>query len=93
LKWINSVALNTSTGHLTITYNQKNSQGNPLTYETDLDWIDGVSLANDGTLTFHYTHTGNKSVTEKIKWVDNIEIADDGQITVNYNTGDSDLLT
>jgi len=48
IKWINNIELN-SQGHFQVTYNTK-TNGQSDTYSTDLDWIKGIKIDNEGTI-------------------------------------------
>ena len=81
IKWITSTTLNNTTGVFHINYNDGSNYG------TTLKWINGISLANNGTVTFTYT-TGDSEVLEnKIKWITTTELAANGTLTINYNNG------
>lgn len=55
--------------------------------------VRGVSLANDGTLTFTYSDNSTQVFSKKIKWINSIVIDTDqnsgtyGKMTINYNNG------
>lgn len=87
IKTIKEVNLNTDTGHLIVTYNTTNTDGNNTTYETDLNWINGLSLAEDGKITLHYTVDEDELLDTQIKWITKTELAEDGTFTVTYNDG------
>lgn len=86
IKWITSTTLNNTTGVFHINYNDGSN------YETTLKWINGISLANNGTVTFTYT-TGDSEVLEnKIKWITTTELAANGTLTINYNDGTKEVF-
>ena len=86
IKWITSTTLNSTTGVFHIDYN------NGSNYETTLKWINGISLADNGTVTFTYT-TGDSEVLEnKIKWITTTELAANGTLTINYNDGTKEVF-
>lgn len=86
IKWITSTTLNNTTGVFHINYNDGSN------YETTLKWINGISLANNGTVTFTYT-TGDSEVLEnKIKWITTAELAANGTLTINYNDGTKEVF-
>lgn len=89
LKWIKQVEL-TEEGHLTVTYNNTNTDGSNVTYEADLAWVKDIKLSENGKITLNFT--GNKKdevLSQELQWVNKIEIAEDGTVTFTYNTLDS----
>ncbi len=86
VKWITSVNLNTTNGKLTVNYNHGTA------YTTDLDWINGVNIANDGTVTFNHTHNNDTVFSKKIKWCTGITINNDGTVTFKWNNGTQDTV-
>ena len=88
-KWIKSVTLNGDTGHLIVLYNHDtDSGGSPTKYETDLRWVNNLTIGTDGQVTLKYTTGEDIQVSQKIKWITSIEMAANGTVTVNYNNGD-----
>lgn len=86
IKWITSITLNNTTGVFHINYNDGSN------YETTLKWINGISLADNGTVTFTYT-TGDSEVLEnKIKWITTTELTANGTLTINYNDGTKEVF-
>ena len=86
IKCITSTTLNSTTGIFHIDYNDGSN------YETTLKWINGISLANNGTITFTYT-TGDSEVLEnKIKWITTTELETNGTLTINYNDGTKEVF-
>ena len=92
IQWVDKIELG-SDGHFQVTYNtyeydaegQKTTTHN--TYQTSLKWVDGVSLDNNGILTFTYSNDPtNPYIYKSIRWVDAIDQEQDGTITVTYNT-------
>lgn len=74
-KTIKTISLNNENGHLEIIYNYDNdAEGNPTKYETDLDWIKDLTIAEDGTVTLIHTATGEEVLSEKIKWISDISV-------------------
>lgn len=93
LKWIKKVTLDGKTGHLKVEYNHATDKdGNPTTYETDLSWIDYISLADDGTVTLKWTTGETEDLPTHIKWIKNVELKPDGTGIVNYNDGTKDTF-
>ena len=97
IKWVDQITLNGTTGHFTATYNHTtDAEGNPTTYETDLRWVNNITLAADGTLTLKYTTGADVILNQKIKWVTNTEIVTGStegtgsqKLKVTYNDGTS----
>lgn len=86
IKWITSITLNSTTGVFHIDYNDGTN------YETTLKWINGFSLADNGTITFTYT-TGDSEVLEnKIKWITTTELETNGTLIINYNDGTKEVF-
>jgi hypothetical protein len=90
-KWVDSITLNEK-GHLTVKYNYKGTEENPTLYETDLDWVNNLILADNGTITLYWSTEKTKDLDVKLKWITNVETKADGTITVNYNNGQSDVF-
>lgn len=88
-KWIKSVTLDGNTGHVTILYNHDTDAGGTATkYETDLRWVNNLTIGTNGQVTLKYTTGEDVQVDQKIKWINSIEMAANGTVTVNYNNGD-----
>ena len=86
VKWITSVNLNTTNGKLTVNYNHGTA------YTTDLDWINGVDIADDGTVTFNHTHNNDTVFSKKIKWCTGVTINNDGTVTFKWNNSTQDTV-
>ena len=86
IKWITSTTLNNTTGVFHINYNDGSN------YETTLKWINGISLANNGTVTFTYTTGDSEMLENKIKWITTTELAANGTLTINYNDGTKEIF-
>lgn len=85
IKWINNITLDKETGHFKITYNTKDTNGQPTVYETDLSWVKEIEIAEDGTVIIDYS-TGNPTTySQLIKWVTNLDLANNGALTVHFN--------
>lgn len=67
----------------------------PITiYLGDYNTIDGITVADDGTLTIDYSHDDNTVYQRKIKWVNEATLSpDSGVFTVTYNNGDPAFTT
>ena len=97
IKWVDQITLNGTTGHFKATYNHTtDASGNPTTYETDLRWVNNITLAADGTLTLKYTTGADVILNQKLKWVTNTEIVTGStegtgsqKLKVTYNDGTS----
>lgn len=88
-KWIKSVTLDGNTGHVTILYNHDtDADGTATKYETDLRWVNNLTIGTNGQVTLKYTAGEDVQVDQKIKWINSIEMAANGTVTVNYNNGD-----
>lgn len=88
-KWIKSVTLDGNTGHVTILYNHDTDvDGTATKYETDLRWVNNLTIGTNGQVTLKYTTGEDVQVDQKIKWINSIEMAANGTVTVNYNNGD-----
>ena len=84
-KWIKSVSL-TAGGHFTVEYNhEKDAEGNPTIYETDLTWVNDIDINKEGTITFSYS-TGEEKVLDRLfKTIDTISLDEQGHFTITYN--------
>ena len=92
IKWIKSVTLNTDTGHFVVEYNQTDETGENVKYETDLDWITGLTIDNDGTVKVQHINKSEDILTTKIKWPTSIAVntgetegTGNQKINVTYN--------
>lgn len=86
IKWITSTTLNSATGVFHIDYNDGTN------YETTLKWINGISLADNGTITFTYTTGDSETLENKIKWITTTELETNGTLTINYNDGTKEVF-
>lgn len=86
IKWITTTTLNSTTGVFHIDYNDGTS------YETTLKWINGISLADNGTITFTYTTGDSEALENKIKWITTTELETNGTLTINYNDGTKEVF-
>lgn len=95
IKWVKSVALTTGDGsnggHFTLTYNNSDAA-----YTTDLTWVKGISIADDGTVTYTYSGTnggtipasGKVAIDKLIQWINETSLnVDNGKFQIDYNTG------
>lgn len=95
LKWIKAVTLDNKNGHFTVQYNyDTDKDGNPTIYETDLDWIKGIEVSDNGTMTLKHSSDPDTVLDTKIKWIKNTEIntgATEGsgnqKLKITYNDG------
>lgn len=86
IKWITTTTLNSTTGVFHIDYNDGTN------YETTLKWINGISLADNGTITFTYTTGDSEALENKIKWITTTELETNGTLTINYNDGTKEVF-
>lgn len=86
IKWITSITLDNTAGIFHINYNDGSN------YETTLKWINGISLADNGTITFTYTTGDSETLENKIKWITTTELAANGTLTINYNDGTKEVF-
>lgn len=86
IKWITSTTLNSTTGVFHIDYNDGTN------YETTLKWINGISLADNGTITFTYTTGDSEALENKIKWITTTELETNGTLIINYNDGTKEVF-
>lgn len=86
IKWITSTTLNSTTGVFHVDYNDGSN------YETTLKWINGISLADNGTITFTYTTGDSETLENKIKWITTTELETNGTLTINYNDGTKEVF-
>ena len=104
LKWITNIQFNvdsngdTDTGHVIITYNTKRTDGTNLDKdEYDLDWIEGLSIDNDGTVHYqHTTRTDDDKQSKLLNWITNVALVteqsslsqistDEGKLDITFN--------
>ena len=104
LKWITNIQFNvdsageTDTGHVIITYNTKRTDGTNLDKdEYDLDWIEGLSIDNDGTVHYHHTtRTDDDKQDTLLNWITNVALVteqsslsqistDEGKLDITFN--------
>lgn len=94
LRYIDSITLDTTQGGLnegkiTINYNTGET---PFT--TNLKWVNGIQLANDGTITLKYSGGGTDQVlSTKLKYPTSISISATGVASVGFNDGTNQTLT
>lgn len=86
LKWLDDVMLDPDTGKMVVTFN--NSAFGTHTY--NLQWVRDISIADNGTITLHYT--GGKAdvnLAAKLKNIVSARSSDDGELTFTFNTGET----
>lgn len=94
LRYISSIAIDTTQGganegKITINYNTGET---PFT--TNLKWVNGITLANDGTITLKYSGGGTDQVlSTKLKYPNSVSISSTGVTTIGFNDGTSQTLT
>ena len=87
IKWIKSVNLDAKTGKFTIEYNyDETPNGQPTKYETDLRWVNEVTVDDEGTVKFDYTNGEDTVYNKMIKYIKEITLnGETGHLTVVYN--------
>lgn len=100
IKWINSVELNATQGdekegHLKVTFNTKSDGTNNDVFETDLAWVNNISMSDTGLITLHYSGEGKDVEVNSdnlIKWITEMSLDPDTALwTVKFNNGDPDF--
>ena len=95
LKWIAGVSLTTGDGnaggHFRVDYNNGSTP-----YETDLTWVKGIEIADDGTVTYTYAGgayaDGKQYVSNLVKWISSVDLnANNGHFRVMLNNGTAAL--
>lgn len=86
IKWITSITLDSTTGAFQINYNDGSN------YKTTLKWINEISLADNGSITFTYTTGDTQTLENKIKWITTTELDTNGTLTINYNDGTKEIF-
>lgn len=85
-KWIKQIELNNENGHFTIQYNHTTDKdGNPTTYETDLNWVKDIKIDEEGTATFKYTYNEDFIYNKLFKWIEEVTLDNNGHLTIRYN--------
>lgn len=85
LLWLDDVTLDTDNGRMDVTFNNDRKQH---TYY--LQWVKDISIAENGTITLHYT--GNKpdvNLATKLTKIVSAQASADGILTFTLNTGDT----
>lgn len=105
IKWVSGVELTTGNGakggHFTLNYNNGDEP-----YETDLTWVKGIEISENGTVTYTYAGTndgvisddGKKIVANFLKWVTGVSLTTGdgnlgGHFKLDYNNGDTPYET
>jgi hypothetical protein len=95
IKWITGLTLNSDTGDFTVTYNfDTDENSEPTKYTSNLHWVNGMSIDQDGTVSLKYT--GDKedvTLTNKLQWVTGIDVTSEGAITIKHNYGEDTVLS
>lgn len=92
IKYIKEVSL--IDGHFKITFNQEvDAEGNPTTYETDLDWVTGLTIDENGVIKVQHVNGTEESLSSEVKWITETTLAEDGTLEVAYNNGAKDTFT
>lgn len=86
LKWITDVSLDENTGDFSITFNNTDTNGDPIEYTNSLTWIKDILLDPDGTVTWKYTNKQDKIYDLLFKWIDSLTLdKETGHFEVTYN--------
>lgn len=85
IKWIDDVVLNQEDGKFIVDYNYGDN------YESQLDWIDQIVIAENGDITVHHTNAeiGDELLESKLRIIVKAQISDDGTLTFTFNTGET----
>lgn len=79
IKWIKTITLNSSNnGKLIVTYNDNTNS------QFTLKWINAVTLADNGTLTFKDS-TGATVLTKTLTWITDAIVESNGDFKVKFN--------
>ena len=57
-------------------------------YLEDFNKIDGITVADDGTITLDYSHDDTVIYSKLIHWIDDMQFDEDGTVTVIFNNDD-----
>lgn len=92
-KWIKTVSLNKDNGHFRIEYNYDEKNGQPTLYETDLSWVNGIEILEDGKVNISYSTGEVEQLGTALKWIKNVELFEDGTVKVIYNNDTNDTFS
>lgn len=92
LKWIESVELDSQTGHFTVIYNQLDEEGHPTKYETDLSWIKDITITDTGVITKIWSTGETEELSTILRWIEDVDLSNEGTLTIDYNTGQPDTF-
>lgn len=86
LRWVKSASINAENGTFTVTDNRDQTF-----FSTQLDWIKGISISNNGTLNITHTNSNkNETYEKKLKWVNQVSLSQNtGIFSISFNTGDT----
>ena len=76
-----------------MTFNYDEKDGKPTIYETDLKWVNDISLAENGVVTLHFSYGQDQVLTNKVRWITGTTFNPDGTLTFEYNYGEPDVYT
>ena len=88
VKYITNIAITSSTGKMTVTYNTKTGS----TYDTqtfNLTYVYSTALAQNGTFSYKRTTgsgTTNVTQTDKLTWIENAQVLSTGEFQTKKNT-------
>ena len=89
-KWVKTIELNGTTGHFLVTYNHDtDSEGNETKYETDLRWVNNITVSDDGQITLKYTTGSDVILNKKLNFILETAIDDRYHLLVLYTDPDS----
>ena len=57
-------------------------------YLGDFNKIDGITVADDGTITLDYSHDDTVIYPKLIHWIDDMQFDEDGTVTITFNNDD-----
>jgi hypothetical protein len=76
-----------------MTFNYDEKEGRPTIYETDLKWVNDISLAENGVVTLHFSYGQDQVLTNKVRWITGTTLNPDGTLTFEYNYGEPETFT
>lgn len=75
IKTVKNIELDNETGQFTVTYNHLlDANGNSTTYQTNLSWIKGMTLTEDGSVILQRSSGSDITLDNKIKWIKDAQI-------------------
>lgn len=90
IKWVKTVTLDGTTGHLVVEYNHEtDAENQPTKYETDLRWVNNITVSDDGQITLKYTTGSDVILNKKLNFILETAIDDRYHLLVLYTDPDS----